>query len=652
LVEGRPLFSRCFISDASRNRVVDEETYLRIERKQLSKTRSARLGPDAENSPWAGIGLSGGGIRSASLSLGVLQALAEKDLLKRFDYISSVSGGGYLAGSLQWWWHDGPREDGQRNYVTFGLGPDNFPYGPARVETKSEKGEPLARARKNLSFLRSHSSYLIPGNGLTNWSMLAVLARTIVISLFTWILILAGCFVFLHQLNESLEIWSASHNMASPLGSLMPPRWREICTVEECALKYRAIYAVALWCFYAVVALFCTAAIVFALVSRAPQGNSARWTVPTFLLIMVGTGGFLWDIWQRFGVYDDSIIIVGVVAALLAIVSFAIVLAELLTPPSLNASYWLRRTLEIVLGSTFIPALGLLAFALVPVAPYFLSGQYDSGKATLAGTFGLLSGIASALYAYYTFIRNLVPGLAAQIAATVGSAIYLYATLVIAYFLAIVWEGGLAGGAWGYVPPLLRGLFFVALVLGFYANINYVGLHRFYRDRLMEAFMPSDRAVTESKNFSSPLADNFLVSELKSKLGGLHAVPYPLINTNLILINDKEHKYVIRGGDNFVISPLFVGSTATQWQDTESYISQKGPLTLASSVAASGAAATASAGYIGTGITMNPLVAAVMSLLNIRLGLWVPNPGRSRLWPFSLIPTFFYPGLVSGVLSR
>jgi hypothetical protein len=36
---------------------------------------------------WTGIGLSGGGIRSATFCLGALQALASKDVLKDFDYI-------------------------------------------------------------------------------------------------------------------------------------------------------------------------------------------------------------------------------------------------------------------------------------------------------------------------------------------------------------------------------------------------------------------------------------------------------------------------------------------------------------------------------------------------------------------------------------
>ena len=47
--------------------------------------------------------LSGGGIRSATFSLGFMQALAEKGFLKHFDYLSTVSGGGYIGGWLSAW---------------------------------------------------------------------------------------------------------------------------------------------------------------------------------------------------------------------------------------------------------------------------------------------------------------------------------------------------------------------------------------------------------------------------------------------------------------------------------------------------------------------------------------------------------------------
>ena len=47
-----------------------------------------------------GLALSGGGIRSASFNLGVLQGLAERGALWIFDYLSTVSGGGFVG---SWW---------------------------------------------------------------------------------------------------------------------------------------------------------------------------------------------------------------------------------------------------------------------------------------------------------------------------------------------------------------------------------------------------------------------------------------------------------------------------------------------------------------------------------------------------------------------
>lgn len=58
----------------------------------------ARRQPSANGALYNGVGLalSGGGIRSATFCLGVVQVLAQQKLLSRFDYLSTVSGGGYL----------------------------------------------------------------------------------------------------------------------------------------------------------------------------------------------------------------------------------------------------------------------------------------------------------------------------------------------------------------------------------------------------------------------------------------------------------------------------------------------------------------------------------------------------------------------------
>src|SRR5262245_37600383 len=42
-----------------------------------------------------GLAISGGGIRSGTFAVGILQGLAAHGLIRRFDYLSTVSGGGY-----------------------------------------------------------------------------------------------------------------------------------------------------------------------------------------------------------------------------------------------------------------------------------------------------------------------------------------------------------------------------------------------------------------------------------------------------------------------------------------------------------------------------------------------------------------------------
>ena len=55
------------------------------------------------NEPTAGVAFSGGGVRSATFSVGVLQALAQFGLLRRFDYLSSVGSGSHIAAWLAAW---------------------------------------------------------------------------------------------------------------------------------------------------------------------------------------------------------------------------------------------------------------------------------------------------------------------------------------------------------------------------------------------------------------------------------------------------------------------------------------------------------------------------------------------------------------------
>ena len=71
-----------------------ERHYLR-QRRQLTGQSS-----NVDEHPPIGLALSGGGIRSATTNLGVLQALSELGLLPKVDYLSTVSGGGFIGSTM------------------------------------------------------------------------------------------------------------------------------------------------------------------------------------------------------------------------------------------------------------------------------------------------------------------------------------------------------------------------------------------------------------------------------------------------------------------------------------------------------------------------------------------------------------------------
>jgi hypothetical protein len=94
-----------------------------------------------------GVALSGGGIRSATFNLGILQGLADKDLLKYVDYLSTVSGGGYIGS----WLHGliRNRYKGDPRAATDFLSPTKNPTPQPPDE------DPIA-------FLRKYSNYPAP----------------------------------------------------------------------------------------------------------------------------------------------------------------------------------------------------------------------------------------------------------------------------------------------------------------------------------------------------------------------------------------------------------------------------------------------------------------------------------------------------------
>ncbi|MGE5215325.1 MAG: hypothetical protein ACM3NN_16735, partial [Nitrospirota bacterium] len=142
---------------------------------------------------------------------------------------------------------------------------------------------------------------------------------------------------------------------------------------------------------------------------------------------------------------------------------------------------------------------------------------------------------------------------------------------------------------------------------------------------------------------SAKRAERFLLSEAWNAQDPKG--PYPIINTNVVLVNSGNLKYCLRGGDSFALTPLYCGSNATGWTSTKTFAG--GAVTLATAMAISGAAANPNTGVGGKGLTRNRFVSAVMTLLNLRLGFWVRRPSRS--WVVARRPNHFHPGLTFSI---
>ncbi len=167
-----------------------DETTVEVERRKAFYRSLNKLNRNA-------LCLSGGGIRSATFCLGVIQALAAHDvtapglsgganltkesrnsLLGRLQFLSTVSGGGYIGSWLSSW---RKRED--LDQVWRGL--TGRPDGPDR--------EP-----PELSWLRAYSNYLTPHVGVGSadaWAALAIYSRNLLLN---WlVLIPAICLALL-----------------------------------------------------------------------------------------------------------------------------------------------------------------------------------------------------------------------------------------------------------------------------------------------------------------------------------------------------------------------------------------------------------------------------------------------------------------------
>ncbi|MBC7951398.1 MAG: hypothetical protein H7Z12_06175 [Rhodospirillaceae bacterium] len=110
-----------------------------------------------------GLALSGGGIRSASFAMGVMQALEAGGKLNAFHYLSTVSGGGYTGGSFSWF------------KAAKGGNCPTFPFGQLHQGARAPHP---SMATRILNHIRQRANYLEPGYGFNSLSLVSVVLRT------------------------------------------------------------------------------------------------------------------------------------------------------------------------------------------------------------------------------------------------------------------------------------------------------------------------------------------------------------------------------------------------------------------------------------------------------------------------------------------
>src|SRR5690606_1461737 len=96
----------------------------------------------------------------------------------------------------------------------------------------------------------------------------------------------------------------------------------------------------------------------------------------------------------------------------------------------------------------------------------------------------------------------------------------------------------LGSRAWGFLALSLLGV-----ALGLACNINYLGLHRMYRDRLMELFLPSPSAVQTGEWRPAELADGTGIHQVCGVSKGACQRPYHLINANVVLVGSDRSDF-------------------------------------------------------------------------------------------------------------
>jgi predicted acylesterase/phospholipase RssA len=613
--------------------------------------------------------LSGGGIRSAAFSLGVVQGLARSGLLARFDYLSTVSGGGYIGGWLSMMLH--------------------LRKGDAAALQAVLAGR---EAPPELQRLRNYTNYLTPSPGIASrdtWAGITLWVRNLLLNWFvffpalfaaallpilyvglikeigvaySWPLLLVallclGIGVFNGARHMPSHNYSAggtgSRDNFVPLFVVVPLLvWAFLVPLVAAPWLRAAMPAGAIvgdiipWLSFVMLEVAYVAA-AFAMKGgdrRVFWRNLGWWTLAALAATAVLWAGL------AFGIAEDSkyIAVLGPLIVTVAHLVQSLVYVALRTEAfrgELDREWLARLNAEKV-----VPALIWAIFAAIclVVPPLVFDGGWHS---IVTGLVALTTGPASALFGKYSPAKPSQPGVpGARIALSLNVLADLAATIFAVALFAILAHAGqrLTGG--GVVGTLVLIVIagWLAWWFGRHINVNRFSLHAVYRNRLVRAFLGTARPDRTPDPFTGfdPRDNPRMVD-----LGDVAVSPrklFPVVNVTLNVSEGARNAWSERKGESFTITPTACGAAYLLRREdanagyeargayvrTSAYAGSEretGPndvprgISLGTAIALSGAAVSPNMGY-----HTSPATAFLMTLFNVRLGAWLPNPAIAK----------------------
>jgi hypothetical protein len=180
----------------------------------------------------------------------------------------------------------------------------------------------------------------------------------------------------------------------------------------------------------------------------------------------------------------------------------------------------------------------------------------------------------------------------------------------------------------------LAGLLLLATLANLAIDANVFSLNGMYRNRLIRAYLGASQRSDERRpdRFTQfGLSDNMQLRDLEPVAQTVNgqtetSAPLVVINMALNLTGGGNLAWQERKAESFTATPLFAGSAALGYRplrlsNGRGYGGREG-ISLGTAISISGAAASPNMGYHSS-----PMVTALMTLFNVRLGWWLGNPG-------------------------